>query len=122
HDIFVKILDGSKSTLDKIAQNQQGIEVLRIELDLRSRQLLENSEEIAGLKSALSAKSVQIHQSQEAISSIEAGLALEAARLTVLDNAFEQKKQVLHEHGTTIQALISELQENSRVDLLREQS
>lgn len=122
HDIFVKILDGSKSTLDKIALNQQGIEVLRIELDLRSRKLLENSEEIDGLKFALSEKSVQIHQSQEAISSIKAALALKAARLSDLDQAFDQKKQILDEHGKAIQALISELQANSRMDLLREQT
>ncbi|UYO92982.1 hypothetical protein [Pollutimonas sp. M17] len=115
HDIFVKILDGSKSTLDKIALNQQSIEVLRIEFDLRS-------EEIAGLKSALSDKSIQIHQSQEAISNIKAGLELKAARLSDLDKAFDQKKQVLEEHGKAIQALTEELRENSRTDLLREQN
>ncbi len=122
HDIFVKILDGSKSTLDKIALNQQGIEVLRAEFDRKSQVLLENSKEIVGLKTELSDKSLQIHQSQETINSIKAGLELKAVRLSHLDKAFEHKKQVLEEQGKAIQALITELQENSRTDLAREQS
>lgn len=121
NDIFVKILDGSKSTQSKIEVNQQSIAELRDKLQLKAAMVLKHNAEIDSIKSTLSDKAVQMQKSQQAISSIQSLLEVKAERLSNLDQALEKKKQTLEQHDQAIHALIEELQENNRLDLIREQ-
>lgn len=121
NDIFVKILDGSKSTQNKIEVNQQNIAELRDKLQLKAQMVLKHNAEIDSIKSTLSHKAVQMQKSQQDISSIQSLLEVKAERLSHLDQALEKKKQTLEQHDQAIHALIEELQENNRLDMVREQ-
>lgn len=101
NEIFVKILDGSRSTHSKIEVNQKDIEDLR-----------EN----------LQHKAVQVEQHGLEIVSILSTLEEKAHRLSKLDDLLEQKMQTLEEHDKAIQALVKERQENNRMDMVREQT
>src|SRR5690606_17455037 len=121
NDIFVKILDGSKSTQNKIEVNQQHIAELRDKLQLKAQMVLKHNAEIDSIKSTLSHKALQMQKSQQDISSIQSLLEVKAERLSLLDQVLEKKKQTLEQHDQAIHALIEELQENNRLDMVREQ-
>ncbi|ROZ84217.1 hypothetical protein EF096_10750 [Pseudomonas neustonica] len=121
NDIFVKILDGSKSTQNKIEVNQQKIAELRDKLQLKAQMVLKHNAEIDSIKNTLSNKAVLMQKSQQDISSIQSLLEVKAERLSLLDQALEEKKQTLEQHDQAIHALIEELQENNRLDMAREQ-
>lgn len=121
NDIFVKILDGSKSTQNKIEVNQQNIAELRDKLQHKAQMVLKHNAEIDSIKSTLSNKAVQMQKSQQEISSIQSLLEVKAERLSLLDQVLEKKKQTLEQHDQAIHALIEELQENNRLDMVREQ-
>lgn len=121
NDIFVKILDGSKSTQNKIEVNQQNIAELRDKLQLKAQMVLKHNAEIDSIKSTLSHKALQMQKSQQDISSIQSLLEVKAERLSLLDQLLEKKKQTLEQHDQAIHALIEELQENNRLDMVREQ-
>lgn len=121
NDIFVKILDGSKSTQNKIEVNQQNIAELRDKLQQKAQMVLKHNAEIDSIKSTLSNKAVQMQKSQQEISSIQSLLEVKGERLSHLDQALEKKKQTLEQHDQAIHALIEELQENNRLDMAREQ-
>lgn len=121
NDIFVKILDGSKSTQNKIEVNQQSIAELRDKLQLKAQMVLKHNAEIDSIKNTLSNKAVLMQKSQQDISSIQTLLEVKAERLSHLDQALEEKKQTLEQHDQAIHALIEELQENNRLDMAREQ-
>jgi chromosome segregation ATPase len=120
NDIFVKILDGSKSTQSKIEVNQQNIAELRDKLQLKAEMVLKHTAEIDSIKSTLSNKAMQMQKSQQDISSIQSLLEVKAERLSHLDEALEEKKQTLEQHDKAIHALIEELQENNQMDMARE--
>jgi chromosome segregation ATPase len=101
NDIFVKILDGSKSTQSKIEVNQQNIAELRDKLQLKAEMVLKHTAEIDSIKSTLSNKAMQMQKSQQDISSIQSLLEVKAERLSHLDEALE-------------------LQENNQMDMARE--
>lgn len=121
NDIFVKILDGSKSTQSKIEVNQQNIAELRDKLQHKAQMVLKHNAEIDSIKSTLLNKAVQMQKSQQEISSIQSLLEVKAERLSLLDQVLEKKKQTLEQHDQAIHALIEELQENNRLDMVREQ-
>jgi len=121
NDIFVKILDGSKSTQNKIEVNQQNIAELRDKLQLKAQMVLKHNAEIDSIKSTLSNKAVQMQKSQQDISSIQSLLEVKAERLSHLDQALEKKKQTLEQHDQAIHALIEEFQESNQMDMAREQ-
>lgn len=122
NDIFVKILDGSRSTQSKIEVNQKNIEELRENLSVKAALVQKHGQEIDSLKTSLSDKAVEMQKSQQAITSIQTALEGKAQRLTQLDALLEQKKQTLEQHDQAIHALIGELQENNRMDMVREQT
>ncbi|MFJ1337565.1 hypothetical protein ACIKP7_05410 [Pseudomonas caricapapayae] len=122
NDIFVKILDGSKSTQNKIEVNQKNLLELRESLDLKAVMVQKNTAEISVIKASLSDKAVQMQENLQAINSIQSLLKEKSERLGNLDRVLEQKKQTLEHHDQAIHSLIAELQENNRLDIQREQT
>ncbi|MDH1263363.1 hypothetical protein [Pseudomonas sp. GD03944] len=122
HDIFSKILDGSKSTQTKIEVNQQNIEQLQLQFSAKAQVVIRNSEAIDDIRSTLSTKAELMARSREDIGQIQSVLQAKAERLSGIDKALEQKRSIVEQQDRAIKALVEELQENNRLDIAREQA
>lgn len=120
HDIFSKILDGSKSTQTKIEVNQQNIEQLQQQFSLKAQTVIRNTQEIDSIKSTLTTKAELMARSREDIGQIQSVLLAKAERLAGIDKLLEEKRSIVEQQDRAIKALIEELQENNRLDIERE--
>lgn len=122
HDIFSKILAGSKSTQNKIEVNQQNIEQLQQQLLVKSEAVTRNRQDIENLKSTLATKAELMERNREDIGNIQSVLEARAERLSNLDKLLQEKRSVDEQQDSAIKALLDELQENNRLDIEREQN
>lgn len=122
HDIFSKILAGSKSTQSKIEINQQNIEHLQQQFSVKAEAVTRNRQDIDNIKSTLTTKAELVAKNREDIGNIQALLEARAVRLSDLDKLLQEKSSIDEQQDLTIKALVGELQENNRLDIEREQT
>lgn len=122
HDIFSKILAGSKSTQTKIEMNQQSITELQVRFSKKAEAVIRNRQDIDSIKSVLTTKAELVARSREDIGRIQSVLEAKAERLSNLDKMLLEKSSIDEQQDLAIKGMIEELQENNRLDIEREQA
>ena len=117
-DIFGKIIEGSRSTRDKIELNSTRIEDIHQFLEKKITLDEQQSQDIASLKSALHEKSSIIEQQSQQVKSLAEALQSKKALITEQSQQLQEMRRLLEEqesvdgqHAQKLIELVDDLQQ-----------